>query len=218
VLFLGSTCPLAEKDVKSSKRGFTLIETLVAITLLTVALVAPMSLVTQSLTTAYYAREQSIAFNLAQEAIETIRSARDNSILESAFGSEVDYLADILAFNGQPFTVDVRDNSMVECPSGVCPPLESDGSLYGYGIGNPTVFTRSVVAELVSGSSDEVRVTVSVSWTTGSFSTRTVTISENLYRWVGEEISKGGTEEMLSIARDFGFEMRGDTYHDSSVT
>ena len=52
---------------KSKIRGFTLIETLVAISLLMVAIVAPMSLTARSLATAYYARDQITAFHLAQK-------------------------------------------------------------------------------------------------------------------------------------------------------
>src|SRR3989344_5745503 len=64
-----------------SSRGFTLIETLVAVTLLSVAITAPMSLTTRSLAAAYYARDQITAFHLAQEAIESVRHARDHNIL-----------------------------------------------------------------------------------------------------------------------------------------
>ena len=62
---------------QKTSRGFTLIETLVAVSLLAVVIVAPMSLTTQSLSSAYYARDQMTAFHLAQEAIESVRSVRD---------------------------------------------------------------------------------------------------------------------------------------------
>src|SRR3972149_102217 len=63
-------------------RGFTLIETLVAISLLSIAIVAPMSLTSQSLTAAYYARDQVTAFNLAQEGLEAVRAFRDGQVLQ----------------------------------------------------------------------------------------------------------------------------------------
>ena len=62
--------------------GFTLIETLVAISLLSVSIVAPMALASQSLAAAYYARDQITAYHLAQEAIEAMRSIRDRQILK----------------------------------------------------------------------------------------------------------------------------------------
>src|SRR3989338_503600 len=79
-------------DNRRLTTGFTLIETLVAISLLTVAIVVPMSLVTKSLSTAYYARDQVTAFHLAQEAIEIVRHVRDNNILMNAQGTPTDLL------------------------------------------------------------------------------------------------------------------------------
>src|SRR3989344_4356012 len=73
-----------------TSRGFTLIETLVAVSFLTVAIVAPMTLTTKSLSTAYYARDQITSFHLAQEAIETVRHVRDGNILSNALGESVD--------------------------------------------------------------------------------------------------------------------------------
>ena len=173
------------KKEKVSARGFTLIETMVAVTILTVAVVAPMTLTTKSLASAYYARDPIAAFHLAQEAIEAVRSVRDGNILQNAFGTQTDLLDGIPSVTGDPFTVDTRDNSMELCGA-VCPLLKTNGDLYGYGMGSDWVatrFTRSVRATFVTGE-DEVRVSVTIAWRSGVFQERTFTISENLYRWV----------------------------------
>ena len=185
---------------KSKIRGFTLIETLVAISLLMVAIVAPMSLTARSLATAYYARDQITAFHLAQEAIETIRHVRDGNILQNALGTPADLLSGIPSTDGEPFIVDTRDDSMEMCNSGTCPPLKTDGEIYGYEEGagwDTTRFTRTVRAEFVGESIDEVRVSVTVSWQTGSFQARTFTISENLYRWIDENTGVGAISQTL---------------------
>jgi prepilin-type N-terminal cleavage/methylation domain-containing protein len=174
--------------LRKSGKGFTLIETLVAVTLLTVAIIAPMSLTVRSLAAAYYARDQITAFHLAQEAIESIRHARDHNILLTAQGTPTDLLAGVPSTNGAPFIVDTVDDSMELC-SEECEPLRSNGSLYGYGSGGSwedTRFTRSVEAEFVGGGTDEVHILVTVSWQTGSFQRRSISISENLYRWVND--------------------------------
>ena len=170
--------------------GFTLIETLVAITLLTVAITEPISLTTQSLESAYYARDQITAFYLAQEAIEAIRSVRDSQILQitqSADASGLNIFGPI-PLNNQPFTIDaLQPNSAqaITTCNGTCPPLQTDGTLYGYKSGwTATNFTRTVKAAFVGSGQDEVRVTVTVTWRTGAFQTRSFSISENLYRWV----------------------------------
>ena len=188
-------------------RGFTLVETLVAVTLLSVAITAPMTLTTKSLAAAYFARDHVTAFHLSQEAIESVRHVRDHNILLTALGTPTDLLAGIPDTVGGAFTVDTRNDSMTACtdtgtyPPDGCPPLSTNGELYGYSTGGeascgegvtpgtnncwaPTRFTRVVRASFVGGSPDEVRITVVVSWRSGTFQSRSVTISENLYRWV----------------------------------
>lgn len=170
--------------------GFTLIETLVAISFLSIAIVAPMSLVSQSLSTAYYARDQVAAFNLAQEGLEAVRAIRDGNILENAlFNSNVDILTGIPI--AQEFIIDARDNEIwTECTDAR---LKTDGSLYAYGSDPctaseaewvPTVFRRVVEASYAGAGPDEIRVSVTVTWTTATAQTRSFTIYENMFRWV----------------------------------
>jgi prepilin-type N-terminal cleavage/methylation domain-containing protein len=186
----------------NSSSGFTLIETLIAITLLATSIVAPMSLTTQSLSSAYYARDQMTAFHLAQEAIESVRSVRDANILNN----EADLLEGIP--QNVPFVIDSRDNEMTVCDEGTpaqCPPLRipsesSEDLFYAYrdvdSIENiystpapsgwtNTRFRRTILAEPVPDTNgDEIRLTVIVSWQTGAFQVRTITMYENLYRWI----------------------------------
>jgi putative endonuclease len=177
-------------------RGFTLIETLVAISLLTIAVVAPIALTAQSLQSAYYARDQITGYYLAQEAIEAVRSIRDAQILQISQTPQGPATSGLNIFgsiplNDQPFTIDARKadpaQAIVTC-NGTCPPLQTNGTLYGYEPADSswtnTNFTRTVKAAFVGSGQDEVRVTVTVAWRTGSIQTRTFSISENMYRWV----------------------------------
>lgn len=183
-----------------STQGFTLIETLVAISLLTTAIVAPMTLTMQSLASAYYARDQITAFFLAQEALEGVRSVRDANILATALGTPTDLMTGIPSTSGQPFTVDMvhltnSEPTLSLCTGagGACPVLQTDGNFYGYQSGwTNTPFTRSVTANYVNGNNDELKVSVTVSWTTGAFQRRTFTLSENLYRWIVD--TQGSTQ------------------------
>lgn len=173
-------------------RAFTLIETLVAISLLTTAIIAPMALTAQSLGSAYYARDQVTAFYLAQEAIESLRAIRDSQILQiakSADASSINLFGSI-PLNNQPFTVDTTKSDpadAISTCSDVCQPLQTNGTLYGYQNGwTDTNFTRTVTAAFIAGTQDEIRISVTVSWQTQGIKVRSFTISSDMYRWVND--------------------------------
>ncbi len=190
--------------------GFTLIETLVAISLLTVAIVAPMSLVSQSLSAAFYARDQVTAYNLAQEGIEEVRAIRDGNILANALESAGRDLLEGIPIDTS-FTVDARESTAAgaiqTCTTQPCPPLQTDGTLYGYAAGDRSIpdrdpnwvntyFTRTLTAAYVgpagvNGGEDAIRVSVTVSWRTSNNQTRSFTIYENMYRWVEDGAASG---------------------------
>ena len=58
-------------------RGLTMVETLVAISILTIAVIGPLGIIAQALHTSYYTRDQMTAYYLAQEPIEYVRNLRD---------------------------------------------------------------------------------------------------------------------------------------------
>jgi len=61
--------------------GFTLIETLVAVLLLTTAIAGPLTIASKSLIAALVAKDQVTAFFLAQDAVEYVRFIRDTNKL-----------------------------------------------------------------------------------------------------------------------------------------
>lgn len=63
---------------KIRKKGLTMVETLVAISILTIAVIGPLGIIAQALHTSYYTRDQMTAYYLAQEAIEYVKNLRDN--------------------------------------------------------------------------------------------------------------------------------------------
>ena len=61
------------------RRGFTLIETLVAIAILMIAIAGPLVVADKAYRAAIDARNQTIASNLAQETMEYLKNFKDNS-------------------------------------------------------------------------------------------------------------------------------------------
>lgn len=183
-------------ETNPSQKGMTLIETLVAITILSVAIVAPMTLTMQSLSSAYYARDQVVMFNLAQEAIESVRGIRDGNILRIALNqadptcTPTSLLCKIPI--GQDFVIDTRisdpDTAITECV-GTCPYLQTDPTqtLFGYQSGwDDTPYRRTVYAEYVGAGTDEIRITVTVTRDTATHQLPPVTLKANLYKWIAD--------------------------------
>ncbi len=153
----------------SHKKGFTIIETLVAISILAIALTGPLSIISQALRNSFYARDQVTAFYLAQEAIEYLRNQRDNNALKDPPEAADDWLAGVvpkiysgvrawhLNESGESRKMNLERSSsgytLKMCPSGVCGRLKywdpenvQGYATYGEGAG-PTYsrFTREII-------------------------------------------------------------------------
>ena len=71
------------KKILSKNKGFTLVETMVAISILMLAILGPLSIASTSLRNVVLARDQITAYYLAQEGIEYVRYVRDNQYIKS---------------------------------------------------------------------------------------------------------------------------------------
>lgn len=160
-------------------RGFTLIETLIAISVLLLSLAGPLSIASQSLQSAYYARDQITAFYLAQEAVEYVRAVRYENYLAGS-----DWLQGISDCVGAQCTVDFPNFAHQVC-SGPCSPvlIGASSGLYNQAAGDPSIYTRAFTIETVPDTADEVVVSVTVSWRTGVLA-RSFEIREHLFNWL----------------------------------
>lgn len=66
-----------------SQSGFTLIESLVAISILLIAVTGPLTLASKSLAYATYAKDEITGFYLAREAIDAVRNIRDANLRDA---------------------------------------------------------------------------------------------------------------------------------------
>lgn len=169
---------------KKIERGFTLIETLVAIFILSVALTGPLTIASKGLQTALIVKDQTTAYYLAQDAVEYVRFKRDSNTLEGK--TWLDGFVGCSTTDG--CAIDSVANTVSSCPSTGCPALNyrESKNWFTYESGADIVkspFTRKVTFTTVSGNADEMTVTVAVSWKDVGVLTRTVVVRENIFKW-----------------------------------
>lgn len=186
---------MLNKQNKQNK-GFTLVETLVAISILTMSILGTFTAVQNGLATSSFAKDQVIAFYLIQEAMEHVRNIRDDNGLASLYalefgGSESDWLNGMSSipsdpcYFGKTCIIDSTLKSITSCPSGFgsCPILRqnSTSKLYGHSTSAgwvETKFRREVQFEQVTP--EEIAVIVRLSWNSGPFS-KTITVRQSLF-------------------------------------
>ncbi|MBI2109180.1 MAG: type II secretion system protein [Parcubacteria group bacterium] len=156
--------------------GFTLVESLVAISIVLVSVVGPLTIISKTLSFARFARDEITAFYLTQDAAEFVRNTRDNSIIAGE-----DWLADLSACVGGVCAVDPTAGIIFSC--GVsCDPLKlSSSGVYGYTNGNNTIFTREITIDETSGNR-EATIDVTLRWRQG-LAERNFTIREYIFNW-----------------------------------
>lgn len=183
-------------------QGFTLLETLVAISILVTAIVGPLTLAAQTIRSQQVAKDNLIAANLAQEGIELIRNYRSNNVLRLR-KELLDGGSGILAdrwmegmnecFNVSGCGIDIWyvDNPALPSCSNVllnnCA-LYFDSSL-NLNVHAPCVgcmqteFRRVVrIQDIGAVSNQEVRVRVMVSWS-GILGDRSLEATTHLLNW-----------------------------------
>lgn len=178
----------------TSPRAFTLVETLIGAAVVTIAMVGPLYSVAQTLEQSRNARFQITAASLGQEAIEYVRSIRDENYIRTTQpdctnGTCRNWLSSL---DGTPgsiigancFTgacvVDPRANTV----SRTITPLYINNStrLYTQSATGGTVspYTRTVQLQAISA--NEAYVTVTVVWTLKGRTYRHV-VTESLFDW-----------------------------------
>lgn len=194
-------------------RGFSLVETLVAITILLVVIVGPMAISSQSAKSTSFASEQVVAFFLAQEGAELIHKHRDDFFnkkftAETAavytetpwqdFMSSSEYRDCLGNGCGIEFSqLDSEEIATVPCGADACPLYFDDRteselrSRYTH-TATPTTenspYRRKVVLAPVAGSSNnEIRVVSTVYWRSGNLrDEQSVSVETYLFNTYGQ--------------------------------
>lgn len=188
------------KKRNTQTKGYSIVEVLVAVMVLLVALAGPLTIAYKGLQSATLARQQNVAFFLAQEGIEAIIKKRNDGVLANENNSSVDtwdWTSEIGANNcsaSQACGVDLTGNArgsrwaLFNCSS---PPSGWSCDLYyGSYLGNnmylhqqtsaPSGYHRDVYLRLANDNS-YVHVVSEVSWTTAGGADQEIRLETYLY-------------------------------------
>jgi prepilin-type N-terminal cleavage/methylation domain-containing protein len=175
-----------KKFQSQHQKGFTLIETLVAVAILVVAVTGAYGAATEGIASGTFSKDQTIAFYLAQEGIEQIRNMRDdNGLASQPWLTGIAASSQDACYFGSVCTVDAFNNAISRCPSGAgsCPLVQEDpvNGFYGYSSGwTNTIYDREI--SLISINPHEVAINVVVKWSKGGVNSN-FTARENIFDW-----------------------------------
>ena len=194
-------------SASSSQDGFTIVEAMVAIFILTVSVSSMLGITASSAASARYANNETTANYLLQEAVDSIRNSRDTIAFQMKATNEIAGTAwtaflNRYGFSGnnkcfstygcnlqiEDFDVSGINNSdVISCPSSGCIPLKYDESaklFYNYTSGSDSSFTRKVNMKINPDNPDEVKVTAKIEWLNGDATVpRTQTLTTYLLNW-----------------------------------
>ncbi len=187
-------------NLKNNK-GFTLVETLVAVSILSISIVSSLVASGASIDNSKNSQYQITAYNFAQEAMEFIKNKRDENALDSISGGTKTWLSGMAEVAGDPCyfgkvcQIDASPSASAapftfcgnapvnSSAPGLCQPLRQDPvtKLYGY---NPawtqTSWNREIQFVQTPSNPNEISVIVTVSWKYKNLP-YVFQISENLY-------------------------------------
>ncbi len=178
----------------SPDTGFTMVETLVAIFILLISITGPLSFAQSGLRASFTARDQIVAFYLAQDAIEMIKNTRDSKALAGESGDWLDTLGSCAPVNGSVTKCNIgystRGRAALACDgtlNTLCPKMVYDQSTREFRLHNrPGVeskYSRTIyLSELVPNR--EAQIIVVVEWEGPALEKRRVIVQENIYNWV----------------------------------
>lgn len=179
-------------NVHSARRGFTILETIVALFIFSFSVTAMVVVIGGGAGNAAHAKARITAVYLAEEGIELIRSTRDAYFLAEPSASTrwaafTDLLADNDCFEvvsnfGCVVWFDADTGPRFHSYNGTYSKLRYDSAagLYGYGAGTTTGYSRYVTTDTIAPG--VLRMTVHVNYTDRG-KTNAYDISEIITNW-----------------------------------
>ena len=157
-------------------KAFTLVEVLVALFILTTAVVAGLSTVNSGLSSTQVAKSKLIAANLTQEGIEIARNIRDNNWLGQRTNPELLWDSGLSVGGWEA----IYQSQNLESYQGRYLKVDTNG-FYNYTSGTDTKFKREITIQKITD--DQLRVISGVEWQEKG-KTYSLTAVGDLYNWL----------------------------------
>lgn len=181
------------KNIMKNKKGFTLIETLVAIGIFAFAITGLISVTSNGIFNTNFVKNKFTASYLALEGAELVRNIRDTSAIQNNSWSAIFIDPNLLkrcvrASDNESCRIDAWDTSApASCPSTGCDALSYNQTTGRFSYSPQdnmnifaSIFTRTIFIEQIN--LKEARVTSTVSWNQGP-TPHSVTYTYNLLNW-----------------------------------
>ena len=188
---------IREKINKKWQKGFTLVESLISITILTISIAGPLSLAGSGLLSANIAQKHIIAYYLAQDATEFLI----NKKVQNKINLEVDMLKDLndcITTTADPDTVcsintfsgDIFECNNLTCLGGVMKKSDegfykpsSSGGISGYEETGYTRYSQIEIVDDVGVETTQAKITTTVKWKAPNGDLQTYELVSYVSKW-----------------------------------
>ena len=172
------------------KKGFTLVEALVAISILIIGILSAFILVSRSLYTFPLIQDRLTASFLVQEGIELVRNIRDSNFIKKAKGENISWDSNLsykcytiepaISLNNSSSNNISLNETNCECKKSTLLKFDDSRNFYNYQDGEETNFRRVIQIEKISN--NEIKVTSTVCFKTKNIDF-TVSAEDHLFNW-----------------------------------
>ena len=173
-------------NFKKKQKAFTLVEVLIAVSILTIGILSGFILITKVLYNTAVIQDRLTASFLEQEGIELTRQVRDSNFLQIMDGESVEWNNRL---EDGSYTIESKAGSeqsvtLVSVDPGEAPNFfyDNDTKIYNYNTtGEPTTFNREI--KITTINDDEIRVESIMKWKTRTIDFN-LTIEDHLFNWL----------------------------------